>query len=129
MYAADTSLLIRTQHLRLPRYNFGQGFGGILFPPYSESFGRKKLYISSTVLYAVVCLLTATIPSLAAVIIGRFCAGFASAIPSIIVAGSIEDLFDTETRVWIVFAWSTATNLGLAAGAIMGTYTCSSIGW
>jgi len=34
-------------------YLIGQGIGGIFFPPYSEVFGRKTLYILSTLVYAI----------------------------------------------------------------------------
>ena len=107
----------------------GQGFGSVFFPPYSESFGRKKLYISSTILYSIFCVVVAAIPSFAAVIVGRFITGVLSAIPTIVVAGSIEDLFNSESRIWIIFIWSMVANLGLVVGSIIGTYISYWIGW
>lgn len=41
-----------------------------------------------------------TIPHISGIIIGRLFSGFLSAIPSIIVAGSFEDKYDAELRVW-----------------------------
>lgn len=110
-------------------YLLGQGVGGILFPPVSESFGRKRLYVGSTALWTVFCLVIAAVSSIAAVFIGRFITGMLSAIPSIVVAGSIEDLFNSDTRVWVIFAWLTTANLGLVIGSILGPYVSFSIGW
>ena len=63
------------------------------------------------------------------VITGRFFTGLFSSIPTIVVAGSIEDLYDTTGRVWMVFAWLTAANVGLVVGPIVGSYTTVYMGW
>ncbi|KAH8879771.1 MFS multidrug transporter [Thozetella sp. PMI_491] len=110
-------------------YLFGQGIGSIVFPPYSESFGRKKLYATSAALYSVFCVVVALSPSIAGVAIGRFMTGFLSAIPSIVVAGSIEDLWNAHARVWLIFIWALAGNIGLIIGPILGNYIIASLGW
>ena len=115
--------------LTLNSYLLGQGLGGIFFPPFSESFGRKKLYVISTLLWTIFCIMIAAIPSVVAVLVGRFITGLLSAIPSIVVAGSIEDLFRAEARVWLVYAWLTTANCGLIIGSILGSYVSYSIGW
>ena len=110
-------------------YLIGQALGGLFFPPISESFGRKKLYVVSTVLYAITCFVVAAIPSIAAVVTGRFVSGVLSAIPTIVVAGSIEDLFASDARIWMIFMWAMVANLGLVVGPIFATYISLSIGW
>ncbi|KAL8997000.1 MAG: hypothetical protein Q9188_006435 [Gyalolechia gomerana] len=110
-------------------YLLAQGLGSLFFPPYSECFGRKQLYISSTFLYAAFCVVVAAVPSLTGVFIGRAFMGFISAIPSIVVAGSIEDLYDSEARTWMIYLWAMVANLGLVIGAMFGTYLSHSIGW
>lgn len=115
--------------LKLNSYLLAQGLGGVVFPPLSESFGRKNLYVGSTFLWTISCIIIAAVPSIAAVFIGRFVTGLLSAIPSIVVAGSIEDLYRTEARVWLVFVWLTTANLGLVVGSILGSYVSYSIGW
>lgn len=110
-------------------YLLGQLVGGIIFPPYSEAFGRKKLYIVSTGFYSVFCVMVGVVPSLAGVAVGRFCSGFLSAIPTIVVAGSIEDMFNSKDRVWLIFLWAMVANMGLALGPIMSVYITESLGW
>ena len=113
------------------RYMLGQGIGGIVFPPYSESFGRKKLYISSSIVYCVFCLIPGLVPHLPAIVICRFVSGIVSAIPTNVVAGSIEDLFDIGPRIWLIFFWLMMANLGLALGPIYGSYVtfAPGLGW
>lgn len=69
------------------------------------------------------------VPDFAAVIIGRFITGVFSSVPTVIIAGSIEDMFDTEDRIWMVFLWAVIANLGLVLGPIMSTYVTYSLGW
>lgn len=110
------------------RYLLGQGIGGVLFPATSEAFGRKRLYIISTALYSVFCVLVGVVPSLAGVVVGRFLSGFLSAMPTIVVAGSIEDMFNSKSRVWLIFLWAFVANTGLVIGPIMSIYITSSLG-
>ncbi|KAJ5648399.1 hypothetical protein N7490_004771 [Penicillium lividum] len=110
-------------------YMIGQAIGGIIFPSYSEAFGRKKLYIICTALYSIFCVIVGLAPSVTAVAIGRLLSGFLSAIPTIVVAGSIEDIFNSKDRVWLIFLWALITNMGLAMGPIMSTYITAHLGW
>lgn len=111
------------------RYLLGQCGGGIIFPSYSETFGRKKLYIISTGFYSIFCLIVGVVPSIAGVIVGRVVSGFLSAIPTIIVAGSIEDMFNSKGRVWMIFLWAMVANMGLILGPIMSVYITTRLSW
>jgi MFS family permease len=103
--------------------------GGIIFPAWSEAFGRKRLYIVSTGLYSISCLISGMSPSLAGVAVGRFFSGFLSAIPAVVVAGSIEDMYNAKDRVWLIFMWAVVANMGLALGPIMSIYIIASLSW
>jgi MFS family permease len=98
-------------------------------PPFSESFGRRKPYIYSCAAFSIGSLLTGVVPSIAGVIIGRFICGFASAVPSVVIAGSIQDMYADTHRVWMVFVWNSSTTLALVLGPIYGSYIADSIGW
>ncbi|EAW10611.1 putative MFS multidrug transporter [Aspergillus clavatus NRRL 1] len=110
-------------------YLIGQAIGGILFPPYSEAFGRKKLYVVSTALYSISCLVVAAVPSLIGVVLGRFVSGLLSAIPTTVVIGSIEDMFNSRDRIWMVCIWAIVSNLGLVVGPIMSIYVLADLEW
>ncbi|KAF3006312.1 hypothetical protein E8E14_000271 [Neopestalotiopsis sp. 37M] len=110
-------------------YLLGQGVGGVIFPPYSESFGRKKLYIWSTGLYSIFCVFTAVVPSVAGIVIGRFMTGVLSGIPTTITPGSIEDLSNAKDRIWCIFLWAMISNFGMAMGPIMSAYIIVALEW
>ncbi|KAL4958424.1 MFS multidrug transporter [Aspergillus filifer] len=110
-------------------YLLGQALGGIILPPYSECFGRKRLYIISSVTYSISCVIIAAVPTLEGVVLGRILSGFLSAIPSTIVVGSVEDMFNSRDRVWMIWIWALVANLGLIVGPIMGTFTVADLGW
>jgi MFS family permease len=101
----------------------------VIFPPYSEAFGRKWVYIAASLVYCLACTVSGVTPHIAGVVVGRFVAGFVSAVPSIIVSGSIEDMFNMTQRVWIMYAWACATTGGLLVGPIYGSYISGSLGW
>jgi len=113
----------------IDRYQFGQAFGGVIFPPYSEAFGRKPVYISASLLYCISCIIVGVPKSVSSAVIGRFISGFMSAVPSIIVSGSIEDMYDVNQRVWLMYAWACATTGGLLLGPVYGSYISAAIGW
>lgn len=71
-------------------YLLGQAIGGLILPPFAESFGGRSIYITSTVGFAFFCVVIAAWPVLPAVIIGRFGSGALSAMPAVVAAGSIE---------------------------------------
>lgn len=95
---------------------FAQAFGGLIFPPVSETYGRKALYVASMLVISVSCVLVAAVPNIAGVIVGRLVSGFFSAVPSIVTAGTVEDIFDAEARIWMIFIWGCAANLGVVLG-------------
>jgi MFS family permease len=111
------------------RYQIGQAIGGLLMPPFSETFGRRKPYLYSCAAYSIGCLVTGVVPSIAGVLVGRFISGFASAVPSVVLAGSIEDLYAGTHRVWMILVWNSSTTLGLILGPIYGSYMADAIGW
>lgn len=111
------------------RYLIGQALGGALLSAYTESFGRKRIFIASAFLYSLFCAITGAVVSLPSIFICRFITGLLSAILGTVLAGSIEDMFDTGPRTLVVYAWNTGANLGLCLGPIMGAYVTAELNW
>ncbi len=111
------------------RYLIGQALGGAVLSAYTESFGRKRIFIASAFLYSSFCAITGAVVSLPSIFICRFITGLLSAIPGTVLAGSIEDMFDTGPRTLVVYAWNTGANLGLCLGPIMGAYVTAELNW
>ncbi|KAL4808167.1 major facilitator superfamily domain-containing protein [Aspergillus unguis] len=110
-------------------YQLGQAVGGLVIPPASDLFGRRMPYLLSCALFSIACLLVAAIPHISAVFIGRFLSGLASAVPSVVVSGTVEDQFTTEKRVWIVLLWNAAATAGLALGPVYASCISISASW
>ncbi|KAB8234273.1 major facilitator superfamily domain-containing protein [Aspergillus alliaceus] len=110
-------------------YGMGQALGGLIMPPFSETHGRRVGYLLSAIVYSISSLLVGVVPSPVGMFVGRFLSGYASAVPSIVLAGSIEDLYTHRTRLWLIWLWNCSTTIGLCVGPIYGSYIVSSIGW
>ncbi|KAL4878795.1 major facilitator superfamily domain-containing protein [Aspergillus karnatakaensis] len=110
-------------------YQLGQAMGGLIIPPSSDLFGRRMPYILSCLLFSVSCLVVGVVPHVSAVFVGRFFSGLASAVPSVVVSGTVEDQFNTERRVWIVLLWNAAATAGLAFGPVYSSCITSVASW
>ncbi|KAL5052175.1 hypothetical protein BDW71DRAFT_193582 [Aspergillus fruticulosus] len=115
--------------LSISTYALAQAFGNVVFPPYSEAFGRKKLYIVSTVLFSGFSVTIAAVHSLGAMVAGRTLTGLVSAVPTVIITGSIEDMFNARDRIWLVFAYMVVANFAVAMGPVMSGYITAHLGW
>lgn len=73
--------------------------------------------------------IVAAIDSVIAVYFGRFFQGVAAAIPATVAFGNFEDLFNAETRIWIVYGYTIAGMVGLALGPIYSSYVIEVSGW
>ncbi|OJJ05759.1 hypothetical protein ASPVEDRAFT_138139 [Aspergillus versicolor CBS 583.65] len=110
-------------------YQIGQAIGGLVIPPSSDLFGRRMPYLLSCALFSLSCLLVGVVPHLSGVFIGRFFSGLASAVPSVVVSGTVEDQFNTEHRVWIVLLWNAAATAGLAFGPVYASCISTVASW
>ncbi|KAL4959355.1 major facilitator superfamily domain-containing protein [Aspergillus stella-maris] len=110
-------------------YSLAQAVGNIVFPPYSEAFGRKKLYILSTALFSIFSVVIAAVPSLGAMVAGRALTGLVSSVPTVIITGSIEDMFNARDRIWLVFAYMVVANFAVNMGPVMSGYITAALGW
>ncbi|KAJ5643644.1 uncharacterized protein N7484_006151 [Penicillium longicatenatum] len=107
----------------------GQSLGNVVLPPWSESFGRKRIYIISSGISCICSVTIGFLHSLPGAIIMRILAGIFSAVPATVVGGTIEDLFDTRARIWVVFFWTIASNIGLIIGPIMSAFIIEALDW
>lgn len=87
------------------------------------------MYIFSSGLSCVCCLIIGFAQSLTGAVIMRSLAGLLSAVPSTIVGGSIEDMFNSQARIWVVFFWTVASNIGLIVGPIMSSHIIELLDW
>ncbi|KAK4251846.1 polyamine transporter 1 [Corynascus novoguineensis] len=131
-------------------YNLGQALGGLVTPALSELIGRRTPYLVACAAFSAACLLTglapnssiphvspsssssssppAAVATAACVWVGRFVAGFASAVPAVVTAGSVHDMFGARRRVWLVAVWNAGSTAGLCLGPVYGAYILAACG-
>ena len=111
-------------------YLIGQAVGGLIFPPITESFGGRTIYLTSTFGFAILCLVIAAWPTLPIIVIGRAITGLLSAMPCVVAAGSIENMWDMRSRTFVVHLWIAGAVVGLSLGPPIATFvSTSSLGW
>jgi hypothetical protein len=104
-------------------YFIGQSLGGLIFPPFAESFGARKGYCISAAMYAAMCLLIGLCPHVATMVVGELVTGLASTFPTAVAVGSIENMFDVSYRIWPLQTWAFSVVCGVAIGPAYTTYT------
>ncbi|KAL2145925.1 hypothetical protein VTI28DRAFT_5799 [Corynascus sepedonium] len=135
-----------------------QALGGLVTPALSELIGRRTPYLVACIAFSAACLLTglapnssiphasppsspssssssslssspsATAATAACIWVGRFVAGFASAVPAVVTAGSVHDMFGARRRVWLVAVWNAGSTAGLCLGPVYGAYILAACG-
>ncbi|TKA72980.1 hypothetical protein B0A55_05301 [Friedmanniomyces simplex] len=111
-------------------YLLGQALGGLVLPPMAESFGGRTIYVVTTLLFGVCCLVIALVPTLPAIVVGRAISGALSAMPAVVAAGSLENMFDAKGRIYLIHIWISGAVLGLALAPPVATYiSASSLRW
>ncbi|KAF2167541.1 hypothetical protein M409DRAFT_66065 [Zasmidium cellare ATCC 36951] len=102
-------------------YLLGQAIGGLILPPVAESFGGRSIYLTSTIAYSACCVILGACPTVPVVIVMRFASGFLSAMPAVVACGSIENMWDTKARIWLVHVWISSAVAGLACAPTIAT--------
>lgn len=59
----------------------------------------------------------------------RIMGGIFSAVPGTVVGGSVEDMFNSHARIWVVFFWTIASNIGLMIGPIVSSFIVAALHW
>lgn len=83
----------------------------------------------STAVFSSFCVFIAAVPSPAAAVAGRAITGFASAIPNVVIAGSIEDMYNSRDRIWLMFVYFAIANSAVSMGPVTSMYITTRYGW
>jgi MFS family permease len=55
------------------------------------------------------------------VIVARFISGFLSAMPTVAAASSIENMWDSRARIWVVHLWISGAIIGISVAPALTT--------
>ncbi|KAK0654434.1 Efflux pump rdc3 [Lasiodiplodia hormozganensis] len=105
------------------------GLGPLILAPLSETFGRRKLYLSCFTMFTLLQIPTAFSPNIAVMITLRTFAGFFGSVGIANGGGTISDMFYPEERA-AVFGWYLlGPLLGPTLGPLIGGVIVQRLGW
>ena len=110
-------------------YLLSQAVGSLIFSTYTESYGRRPTYAASALIFSIFTAIVGLKSNLISIIIGRCMSGLASAIPTAVLTGSVEDMWDIKARIWVIDVWVIAAICGLAVAPVYATAVEAALGW
>ncbi|KAF8858583.1 fluconazole resistance protein [Acephala macrosclerotiorum] len=110
-------------------YVLGFAVGPLLIAPLSEMYGRLILYHTCNVLFVVFTAACALSPTLNALIVFRFIAGYAGSAPLTLGGGSIADMVAQDRRGVAMTIFAMGPLLGPVIGPVAGGYLSEAKGW
>lgn len=107
----------------------GFAFGSLFSGPFSETFGRNAIYLSTMLLYLIFIMAAALAPNLHGHLIFRFIAGFFGSTPLSCAGGTVADLWNPAQKAYAFPAYAIPAFAGPVIGQIMGSYIPVNLGW
>ncbi|KAL4881843.1 C6 transcription factor [Aspergillus karnatakaensis] len=107
----------------------GFSFGSLLSGPFSETFGRNAIYLSTMLLYLIFVMASGLAPNLHSHLVFRFIAGFFGSTPLSCAGGTVADLWNPVQKgyafpLYAIFAFG-----GPMVGQIIGSFIPTTLGW
>ncbi|CAI7659817.1 unnamed protein product [Penicillium crustosum] len=107
----------------------GFGAGSLLSGPFSETFGRNTVYLTTMVLFLIFIMAAALAPNIHSHLIFRFLAGFFGSTPLTCAGGTVADLWSPLQKTYAFPAYAIPSFVGPMAGQIIGSYIPIHLGW
>ncbi|GAA5892882.1 hypothetical protein JCM5296_006032 [Sporobolomyces johnsonii] len=123
------ALLVMITALPLSLYLLGYSAGPFVVAPLSEAYGRRPLFVAGLVLFTAFTGGCAAAPSYGALLVLRFCAGFAGAVPMTNSGAVCGDIWSPKERGTAMSFYSVATFSGPALGPIIASFAADRISW
>ncbi len=105
------------------------GIGPLILAPLSETFGRRKLYLSCFSIFALMQIPAALAPNIGFLITVRSIAGFFGSIGIANGGGTISDMFDPSERAGVFGWYLMGPLLGPTLGPLFGGLIVQRLGW
>lgn len=105
------------------------GVGPLVLAPLSETFGRRKVYIFSFTVFALLQIPTALSPNVACLIAMRTISGFFGSVGIANGGGTINDMFEARERASIFGWYLLGPLLGPTLGPLFGGIIVTRLNW
>jgi MFS family permease len=98
------------------------GVGSLVAGPFSETFGRNIVYITSMAVFMIWIMASGLAPNFGAQITFRFLAGCSASTPLVCSGGSVADMYNSLEKTWSFPLYAITCFGGPMLGAVMGAY-------
>lgn len=115
--------------LTISLYAIGSGVGGTMTAPLSEVYGRRSLYHTSNVSFAVLTLCCGFAPNFETMLPLRLLAGLLGTACMSIGAGTCVDVVSPQRRAQILSIWVSGPILGSCVGPVLGGLVAEAMSW
>ncbi|KAG9241816.1 major facilitator superfamily domain-containing protein [Calycina marina] len=115
--------------LTMSVYFLALAFGPMIIAPFSEMYGRKKVWIVCSLWYILFNALCPVGNSKGLMIAGRLLSGFGACVGMALSGPTMADIYRAKDRGRSLAIAQFAPFLGAAIGPILGSYISASIGW
>ncbi|KIW44965.1 uncharacterized protein PV06_03394 [Exophiala oligosperma] len=105
------------------------GFGPLMLAPFSETFGRRRLYLWGFSIFTLLQLASAFSPNIATLISLRTISGFFGSVGLANGGGTLSDMYDPSERAGVFGWYLLGPLLGPTIGPLFGGLIVSRLGW
>ena len=107
----------------------GLGIGPLYLAPCSELYGRRKVYLASTVLFTALNAGSALSPNMTCLVLLRFFCGLAGSAGPGLGAGTVRDVFGPSERSKAQALYGLGPQGGPVIGGVIGGALLQALGW
>ncbi|KIN05445.1 hypothetical protein OIDMADRAFT_39676 [Oidiodendron maius Zn] len=116
-------------NLGLSLYVLGLGIGPLVFSPLSEFYGRRPIYITSTVFFLIWLIPCAVAQNIQTILVARFLNGLSGSAFLSVAGGTVVDLFIPQELLLPMTVFTGAPFVGPALGPLIGGFINSFTVW
>lgn len=107
----------------------GFAFGSLFSGPFSETFGRNAVYLTTMLIFLVFIMASGLAPNLHGHLIFRFLAGFFASTPLSCAGGTVADLWNPVEKTYAFPIYAIPAFSGPMIGQMIGSYIPVKLGW
>ncbi|KAJ5178730.1 major facilitator superfamily domain-containing protein [Penicillium capsulatum] len=107
----------------------GFGCGSLLSGPFSETFGRNAVYLTTMLLYLIFIMASGLAPNLQGHLVFRFLAGFFASTPLSCAGGTVAGLWNPVQKAYACPVYAVPAFTGPMLGHMIGSYIPVTLGW
>ncbi|KAH8805190.1 major facilitator superfamily domain-containing protein [Xylogone sp. PMI_703] len=127
--AAEFGVSDVVESLALGIYLIGYSVGALFAGPFSETFGRNFVYLTTMILFMIFIMASALSPNIGAQLAFRFLAGAFGATPLTCAGGSISDMWPSLEKTYAFPLFAITGFAGPILGPVVASYVAEIGSW